>query len=280
MKLSKKASPYWLSAHNGSRIIFGLLHNLVCLCSFQEYEIGRAKLKLNKATQNYQGYTAGIEALQTAMILLLFNILETTSNFLAALAVNTNHGLHGAPKVISPLSQPEIDLLTEQRIYVDHRTGNLQTSSSVFTPVLDKLALVPLILGRLHGITFRLDKKQNEWRLIRRLKDMRDKIIHLRPDFSHLTEQEIVKPSVRITNEDIFLGTVAIRWYIKQITKLLQEMFRGKNKNLIKGYLTLDFQCFIILDNLRKFCTIRKSRFLRDHELPKLLKSKMRASRS
>jgi len=214
-------------------------------------------------------------ALKTAIIMLQFGLLEAVSNALAKITIKTNEKITGAPKTRTTLSQVEVDLLAEQRSYFDPRTGSLKINEPAYIPILDKLAITPVLLGKLYGQDFRLDKRTYGWQKIKQLKETRDKLVHFKMDEDFIVPEQLfkpeigrVKPAYVIKNTDIFEASEGIRWYIQQLIGLLEGISKGRPTQLINIFFAADYTNWMVLLNFHRSCGISEKTFTRDYPPP------------
>ena len=238
---------------------------------------------LNKEVQSIQetkdnenahgGSPISVRALKTAIIFLEFNALETLANFFAEVTLQTNLQTTDTASTSKNLSQVEIDFLSEQRTSLDVKTGNLKVSKSAFVPTLDKISIVPLELFKLHGIEFKINKGDQGWQKLLKLKEQRDRLTHPRIDLSLLNPDEEynldlnnIKPAVIIESQDIFDGSEAIYWYINQLKPHLYAIEKKK----FYALQTLEVMCLLMMMNLRESCGISESEFGKKYPLPNI----------
>jgi hypothetical protein len=277
---SKLTTPFDNLIGNGSMLLIDLFAQLINLIVALQKESDSIKSSPDESsdenkTDKLSGSPISVRALKTSIILLQFSALETIANFLSGLAIRINSGIPGAPDVNTPLTQVEIDFLKEERTYLDTGTGALKLSGSVFVSTLDKLAMAPLLLGRLHDQNYRLDKGGNGWRSIQRLKEIRDQLTHFKLDGTLMEGDESisldldnVKPAVTIKNRDIFNGGEAMKWYIQQVIDLLSSMYTERHWQLVTRFQILQFMNWMALLNLYKSCSISDEVFNRDYPRP------------
>ena len=269
MKSINTNTPYFKAVSNGCMLIIDLLAQIFNLINSLQIEI--SKLKTEKDRDDITA-----RALRTSILVLQFSTLETTSNFLAELTIETNKGLEGSPEIVSRLTQAEIDLLAEQRTYVDIVTGEVKSNSSNYIATMDKLAIVPLLFGRLHGKRYRLDKSVKGWQNILKLKEVRDKFIHYRINISSMTKigpdfKKII-PTIKIENKDLFVGAESIQWYQQQIVILLRQVYKNSNQLALaflnNQMIALEMVCWMMLSKLYKSAGISDKEFARDYPPP------------
>ncbi|MBP1906305.1 hypothetical protein J2Z32_002954 [Paenibacillus turicensis] len=181
--------------------------------------------------------SAHYRSVLTAITLLSFNTIEAYANFLAILAEKSNEGLSDAPKVKEELHYTEVDALLERKTYFEPRKMSIETQENSFLPTLDKFFVVPNLLAKLYGIEFKVDKGGKEWGSIRKLKNERDKITHLKfdlnllpraGDFERPDDMKKINPTYNINPKDVFDGIEGVRWYILLCGKLIQTIYREK----------------------------------------------------
>jgi len=289
METAQPLTPYQNMVRNSFTLFIDLAAQLVNLAVSLSKEIGKIEPEQTNAStsgeDNESGSPISVRAIKTSIILLEVNALETVSNFLAELALKTNEAIVGAPDVQQTLTQIEVDFLAEQRTYIDVQTGALKIRESVFVPTLDKLSIIPLLLGKLHNQSFRLDKSGKGWQKIQKLKEIRDGLSHFRTDFSvpatddaFSLDLDNVKPAIVIKNIDLFEGIEATRWYIAQLISLLRQIDMEDYRGLTRQFLMLDVVYWMVLLNLYKICGIAENTFYRDYPSPVSQKPEKSAS--
>ena len=212
-------------------------------------------------------------ALKTGIILMQFSLLEAIANALAQIAIKTNEKIDGAPRTRCTLSQVEVDLLAEQRSYFDPMTGSLKLNEPAYVPIIDKLAITPVLFGKLYCQEFRLDKRATGWQKIKRLKECRDRLVHF--DISAKAGPEPlvpsldqVKPAYLIQNTDIFEGSEGIRWYLRQLIEMLEKISKDKHGQLINILFAAEYTNWMVLLNFYRSCGISETVFRRDSPPP------------
>ena len=279
MVQAKSYSAYEKIVGSASSLLIDLfcqLGNLTLTLQREQHRKVVPANKKGKEANREAGSPVFERALKTAIITLQFGLLEAISNVLAQIAIKTNEKVRGAPKAKSSLSQVEVDLLAEQRSYFDPRTGSLKVNEPAFVPILDKLAITPALFGKLYGHEFRLDKRSFGWQKIKQLKECKDRLVHFQvaESSSSLPEQlfnpttDQVKPSYIIKNTDIFEGSEAIRWYIKQIIEMLENISKVKHSQLINIFFAAEYTNWMVLLNFHRSCGISEKEFSRDYPPP------------
>jgi hypothetical protein len=216
MSQDKKDFEYPKLALSGFALLVDLLAQILNLIVATQKEVERIKTEENQdqekesSEKKESGSPISVRAFKSSIILLQFSALETISNSLAGLAIKTMNGISGAPEIKNRLSLVEVDFLAEQRTYVETTTGSLKVSGSVFVSTLDKLAIAPLLFGKLHGHTFHLNKGGKGWQNVRHLKETRDKLTHFKLDGSWLELEESVQLSLDHVKPAVIIRTKSL----------------------------------------------------------------------
>lgn len=277
----KLDTPYQELAQSGLAVLTDLLaQNLNVIVAVQE-EVRRIEVRQELDSEQggdkkEHGSPISVRAFKSSIILLQFSFLEALANVLAGLQIKTMEGISGAPEITSSLTQVELDYLSEQRTSVDDKTGALKVNSRVFISTLEKLAIVPLLLGKLHGCPFRLDKNCKGWQSVQHLKETRDKLVHFKLDdtWRQLDADsplnlDNIKPTVTIQTKDLFAGGLALRWYVQQIKVLLKQIYKDNQEPLLLHFTMLELICWMMLMNLYEDCGISENKFNQEYPMPK-----------
>lgn len=267
-KKKLKKTPFYNAIINSFNLLIDLTAQIINLIIELIKESEHLKKSKNYITsednEKLEISPVTIRALKSSIVIFQFSLLESISNFLTELVLNINNGIKGAPKIVCPLKQFEIDFLSEIKTDINRRTGTLKTTIT-HVSTIDKLNIVSHLFGKLHGINFRLDKSGIGWRNIRKLKDIRDKLAHPKLDFSDIKFSnnlskiiniDEVKPALIIKNNSLFNGAVGIRWYLQQIISLLAEIKKTEYTGLILQFIGLDVMCHLMIINLPESCSI------------------------
>lgn len=253
--------------HGAEQLLYDLLAQTLNLIVSVEREIkaiNRDKFRPLKA--GHRGSHISVRALKSSIILIQFGILEALANFVADLTVRLHGPLEGAVDLASPLTQVELDILREQRTTVDIRTGELKTQHAVFVSTLDKLSVAPLLLAKSHSKTFRLDKGCAGWNKVRKLKDMRDALTHVRLHIrtesddveSPTLDLDRVRPSLAISSADLFDGSTAISWYLRELMRAFTDL--GSYEPVVSMLTKGDFIVFMQAVNLKESARVPDAR--------------------
>jgi hypothetical protein len=240
----------------------------------QRVESSAANADKEQGIVEKKGSPISVRALKSSVSLILSSMIEGWANFLAELAVSTNDGLEGSPDVVHALQQAEIDCLLEQRTALDTRTASLTVTRNVYIPTLDKLAIVPRLLGKMHGLDFVLDKGGHGWQKVQKLKGIRDQLTHPKldlkvrisnscPEFSLDTVEAVVEISML----DLYECAEGLDWYISQTLGLLQQLVK-KGRPYVITFFSVELFCWMILANLRSPAGISDIIFERHHPAP------------
>jgi hypothetical protein len=204
-------------------------------------------VQLKKKYDSTEEYLTTINALKTSIVMILYSVLEGYCNFIGDLIIKSSKKNEKELEFCYNLSQIEIDYLSEQKTYID-RSGNIKIINSVFNPTLDKLYVTPLILGKIYGLDFKIDKSGNKWQSIRRLKEIRDRITHIKFDYNGENSR------LYITEKDIVYASDAIAWYFEAVGSLFHQIYKDSfDKTSI---LSIKMSCWIIQLHLYKLCNM------------------------
>lgn len=266
----KKNTNYEKAICTGGTLIVDLMCQLINLIVELNKETKKLNIKKNEIMEGNidrkeSGSPITVRAYKTSIAMLMFDSLESICNFLSKLILLMNEGLEGSPQVEYHLNQVEIDLLKEQKTYMDCRTGKIKVNDSNFIPTMDKLTIVPFLLGKIYDIEFKIDKGGKGWQGLLELKQLRDELTH--PKFnldidelndSMLLDTNNIKPSVVISNMKLFEGTESIRWYWGNIRKLFEVSGLITPKSVINNIFSVDFLLWLIMLNLNEGCNIKE----------------------
>lgn len=274
MQNSASSNDYQNVVRNGCTLLTDLLAQLVNLIVIlnKEIEYVEDKEAEENSTAKTQGSPISVRGMKTSIVMLQFSVLEALANFISVLALKSSEEIAGSPPVINRLTQIEVDFLLEQRTYLEMGSGNLKVSSGAYSPTLDKLSLVPFLLGKIYNQPFRIDKGSNGWKKIQRLKEIRDKLTHFKFDGELWATHEAIqldldniKPSIVISSNDLFIGCAAIHWYLQQVESVLKNIYGNDHKPLLFNFKSLRVLSYLTLLNLYKNCGISDKTFNRDY---------------
>lgn len=268
--LNEKHTDYDKVIRIGTSLMLDLMAQILNLIVILNQEIEATELKKtnvdeeeNKSSKN-GGSAITIRAYKTSIIMLMFDALESICNFLSELILAMNGGIDGSLQVEYNLNQIEIDLLKEQKTYIDCKTGKIKVSESNFIATMDKLIIVPFLLAKIYGLEFKIDKSGKGWQGILELKQLRDKLTH--PKFN-LNIGEVddtfsldinnIKPAVSISNMELFKGTESVRWYWGQIRKVFEVSGLIKQRGVFMLIAGIDLILWLMMMNLCKSCGIK-----------------------
>jgi len=220
------------------------------------------------------GSPISVRAMKSSVALMLSSMLEGWANFLAELALRTNDGLEGSPEVVHALGQAEIDCLAEQRTALDTRTAGLIVTKNVYVATLDKLVVVPRLLGRLHGFDFVLDKAGQGWQKVQGLKIVRDELTHPKLNLNDYLGNnpaalslDKVRSAVEINMNALYECAEGVDWYVSQTVGLLRH-FVKRGPRLAISFGSVEFICWLIVVNLQSPAGISVKVFNRHHPAP------------
>jgi hypothetical protein len=209
-------------------------------------------VQLKKKYELNEADLTTINALKTSIVMILFSVLEGYCNFIGELIVQSSIKNVENPKTSHNLSQIEIDYLSEQKTYID-KSGTRKIKKSVFNPTLDKLFVTPLILGKIFGIDFKIDKSCKEWQSLRRLKEIRDRITHIKFDYNGDNSR------LYISENDIIYASEAIGWYFEKVGSLIHNIYKEAfDKTSI---FSIRMSCWITQLHLYKLCNMSDKLF-------------------
>lgn len=281
MAQAKSYTPYEKIIGSASSLLIDLfcqLGNLTLTLQREQQRKEVGTLRQGEQGKDVERETASPvfeRALKTAITNLQFSLLEAISNALAQITIKTNEKIKGAPKTKITLSQVEVDLLAEQRSYFDPRTGSLKINEPAFVSTLDKLAIAPVLFGKLDGYEFRLDKRAHGWQKIKQLKESKDKLVHFQVDDEFQISETVFQPEIGkakaaflIKNTDIFEGSEGIRWYIQQLIGMLEHISKSRHSRLINILFAAEYTNWMVLLNFHKSCGISEKAFSRDYPPP------------
>ena len=220
------------------------------------------------------GSPISVRAIKTSVALLLSSMLEGWANFLAELALQSNVGLEGSPKVVYHFNQIEIDCLAEQRTSLNARTAEAVVTKNVYIPTLDKLAIVPRLLGKQYGCDFVLERGGSGWQKVQILKSVRDKLVHPKLDLTGLLDEiptEIELDTVRATIEvnliDLYTCAEGMDWYLHETMGLLRQIVKPSQR-FVLSIGSVEILSWLILSNLSSVTGTSKAAFNREHPAP------------
>lgn len=266
--IQQPLNPYDSYVLGGGEAIVDLLAQVDSMVSNFNFEYQRIMQDVNAVS------TINIRALKTFIIIVQFSVLESMSNFLGDLTLLANQGIESSPKIVSKLNLVEIDFLSDQKSELD-KNGQVKTKKT-FASTLDKICIAPLLLAKLHGIDFNIDKSAEDWQNVVKLKEIRDNLTH--PKIS-LSSREVtmslnidrVKPCVIVKNEDLFLGAKVLRWYIDEITKLMRNLERSNQVKISFPYNHLELFSYRLLSKLYYTPGMSHKQFERKYPTPSFL---------
>lgn len=197
------------------------------------------KDEINRLNQNQNiGSPIVIRTIKSAIISLQFNYLETLGNFIANLIIDINNDTDGSPSQVSKLSTKELSQVKEDRR---------------FTRIEDKIALFPVYLAKILGITYELNKGGLGWNSFKVIKKKRDIINHpkiMDEDIYINLSIDKIRPNVEIKDSDLFTGIEVIYWYNNEIEYLFQLVGINEkdfNDNLIFCMLFIQLSEYSVL---------------------------------
>lgn len=246
---------------SGFALIVDLLAQINNLCIMYSREFDK--------TQQNDDFL--LRAYKTSIVTLTFSVIEAYYNFVAQLTLFLNQT--NDENITKSLTQVEIDFLLEQTTYIDLKSGQSKTKNATYSGILDKLNVIPRIFARIHSKSFVLDKSNNDWQKLVKLKNIRDEITHVKFDTERVFKFDIgpksisrLAPYYSITDIDIFNGINAIRKNIDNVNSLIEEVYT--TEVLFVGLVDMMFG--LVLLNYQKVCGIN------DEEFDKLVQSKVR----
>ncbi|MGX5585943.1 hypothetical protein ACWKTX_19590 [Bacillus thuringiensis] len=250
--------------------------NLVLHCGFTTAIDSFSQVQSLVTSLNKNSDDVTKRSIKSSATLLLFNILESYTNFLSSITVDSNNEIYSdIPRIKEKLHTVEEDLLKEQKTTYNLNKRKVDINENAYIPVLEKLYIVPSLLAKLYGIEFSIDKSGNHWKNIKNLKECRDNITHPKFNFESIsvnTNYETVKDMTTAINstklfynideETIFNGTMGIRWYLYEVNKLLQIIY---NRNILHTTLNfIDLNAFITLSKINEqFNILSSKKFIR-----------------
>lgn len=228
-----------------------------------------------------------VRALKSSIILLQFSVVEALASFVSKLVIEAHRHPSEGPRAPHPLREVELDCLNEQRTSVDTRSGKIHVKGNVYAPTLERLSFVLLSFAKSHGHEFRLNKSNDGWQNVTRLKKLRDELTHVRLDFSLGTLIELetldldkIRPSITITNRNLFMGAEAIIWYSQQIRHVVNQSTNHDYRQVVHLLTVVEFLAYMQLLNLHKSCGISSKAFEKSHPIPiKFLRNQARKQR-
>lgn len=254
--------------NGASVLLMDLLAQIVNLVVAVEKEARSIeKDQLEPLERGSRGSPISVRALKTSIVFLQFSVLEALANILAELITVSHQGTDAIPKATNPLSQTELDSLKEQRSYLDFRTGEVKTKQAVYIPILDKLSIAPALLARSYGQNFRVNKGDVGWGRVRKLKQLRNSLTHIRLDLppqGSATTVELnldnVRPSVMVSSQNLFSGSEAIIWYSRQIRQVFTQIAVPEYERMVHLMMFVEAFAYMHLLNLRESCGVSEER--------------------
>jgi len=181
-------------------------------------------------------------ALQSAIVLFQFSVIEALVNFLTELTIQLSEE-NLLPKTTS-LSHAEIDFLKEQSTLYDSKNGKI-TSRQSFKKLEEKIIGTPRLFKRTQGDEFELKKQNPYWEGFKSLKEKRDALTHQKKDFTV------------IHDKDIYNGSSFIYWLSHEYFNLIKDALYPSES---EPYKTVE-GCTYKLVNLTHFATNEKFPF-------------------
>jgi hypothetical protein len=223
----------------------------------------------------WRGSPISVRALKSSIVLLQFATLEELANFTAELTVRSHKGLYGAPALLSPLSQVELDFLREERSFVNADTGKVKIQHGAYISTLNKLSVAPLLFAKSHGKSFRLNKGNSGWENVRKLKALRDALTHIRFGTATSTTEsdmaansdkldlDTVRPSILINGAHLFAGSESISWYCRELMRAFVEVGAHEYESIMRLLKLAEFTAYMHLINLQPRSSVSERRLQR-----------------
>ncbi len=209
---------------------------------------------------SYSGQDNYSSTLYKSAIFFQYTLFEALVNFLKDITTNLNNNqFENAPETVKSLSEKEIDFLNDQREVNDN---GIKKKITQFNSTSDKLKKVPKYLSSLIGDEKSIALNCIEWQHFQDLEEIRNRITHPIIDYEGrvidssepIMDFSAIKPIVTIAENNLFNGIIAMRWYIRELVKLLESLNSAKMEPLIKGLVTLDMFNRIAMISLSKVC--------------------------
>ena len=214
--------------------------------------------------KKYNGSVQYISALSKSIIFFEYNSLEIFANFLGYMAVNlSNNSFSNGPLISQFLSQNEMLFLSEKR-----HSSNQKILIDDFQSTREKLKKNPRYFANMFAVPFSLDTTNQAWNKFISLESSRNSLTH--PKFNpHAIDLPAFKDSIFYFNaivpiiplapHDLFDGIIAVRWYIREIFKLLSEIRSPHFFALLQGVKIIDSFCYMTMVSLSSYCNIPES---------------------
>ncbi|MDZ4064259.1 MAG: hypothetical protein U1E22_06265, partial [Coriobacteriia bacterium] len=210
-----------------------------------------------------------VRALKTAILALLTGLLETVVNLIASLAVQVSEGGTVSLVPAQRLSQVELDFLFGQETVLDLQTAETEVRTPRFAALANKLTVAPVLLARVQGVGFRLDKSTAGWRRFQKFKALRNSLTHPRVVADghadswweyHLDDTRM-SPGVRVSTVDLVDAAASIVWYLDEVSHLLIEDSGELAHNRCHIAQLLRLPLGLIMVNLREHTALSAAEF-------------------
>lgn len=237
------------------------------LIYFLDYggQVSNLTVQLNKeysSSDIYLESSISIRALKTSIVLLEYTMFEYFANMISRVVILADEGLNDTFNLQYKLSIHEIDYLLERETYFDKRDLKIKSRVGNYSTIEAKLVGYPLLLGKIFGHKFKLDKGGQEWECIKELKEVRDSIVHPKLDLIPYDRQLTGTNQVEdnIDYDLLFKGASSLYWYLFQInTKLIRVIF-SNHQECMKPFLNMPITLFTTIVNLYEKCDPKLTR--------------------
>jgi hypothetical protein len=190
---------------------------------------------------------AFLRSQRTSCMLIGWAILEALANFMAEMTIAISERMEGAPECVRAITPQERDFLREEQTYFDPQKFQTRIRSSNFVSTLEKLTIVPRLLGSVKGIEFQLDRGGRGWHALTQAKRTRDLLTH--PKLCDVPLNAIIHKSIAVAVHDNDIANLVngLAWYATSLWPLIESTFAG----LFIGHLQLIFfNCIARMDKI------------------------------